>query len=57
MHTYWSGHRGVTWKVWRNRGNSQLVKHKQGEAGEYYSAEMLKMPFALPAKRKIGTGS
>lgn len=57
MHTYWSGHRGVTWKMWRNRGNSQLVKHKQAEVGEYYSAEMLKMPFALPAERKIGTDS
>lgn len=33
------------------------MKHKQAEAGEYYSAEMLKMPFALPAKRKTGTDS
>lgn len=52
MHTYWSGHRGFTWRDWRNRGNSQLVKHKQAEAGEYYSADMLKRPFALPAKKE-----
>lgn len=57
MHNYWSGHRGVTWKVWRNRRNSQLVKDKQDEAGEDYSAEMLKKPFAFPAKKKIGTDS
>lgn len=40
MHTCWCGHRGVTWEVpGRKRGNSQLVKHKQAEAGEYYSAD------------------
>jgi len=61
-HTCRSGQRGHAWEVWRNRRNSQLVKYMQDEEimkneKMMPPTEMLKMLFALLAKRKMGTDS